>query len=129
MSGSTPIKAFLEGWMVESGDFPELQVGQVAEMALCAHVRALDGVGEVPVSARVYTGALTQEIEGVVTWVRHDKQGLPSSCNTRAPWWRRTRRTSRVRSDDLPGAIACAADGALRSSCPCWCLSLTSDRL
>lgn len=71
-----PIEALLESWRVESGEFPELQVGQVAEMSLCAHLRAIDGEGSAPPSATAHAGATTREIEGVVTWVRHDKQGM-----------------------------------------------------
>ena len=76
MSGPEFVEAFLDSWMVESDDFTELQIGQDVEMSLDAHVRALDGVVEVPAEGAVPTGGPTREIEGEVTWVRHDEQGL-----------------------------------------------------
>ena len=76
MSGSPAIEAFLDSWMVDSGEFPELHVGQDAELSLCARVRALDGVGEVPDSATNHPGARTRAIEGVVTWVHQDDERL-----------------------------------------------------
>jgi len=111
------IEAFLESWMVESGEFPELQVGQDAEMSLCAHVRALDGVGEVPASATLHTRVPARELEGVVTWVRNDKQGLnlvvqhagvllatePGVCEgRRRPTWRERLRGYRGIPEFLP---------------------------
>jgi len=103
--------------MVESGDFPDLQVGQEAEMSLGAHVRALDGVGEVPASATVRPRAPNQEIEGIVTWVHQDERGLHivvqhagaplaaepvTTLGPRRPTWRDRLRGRRGIPDFLP---------------------------
>jgi hypothetical protein len=102
-----PIEAFLAEWMVESGDFPELHVGQDTKMSLGAHVRSLDGVGEVPDSGTLLSGGPTRDIAGTVTWVQRGDRGPhlvvrhedallaaePAMCQgpRRPTWWDRVR--------------------------------------
>jgi hypothetical protein len=70
------IEALLVNWMVESGEFPELHVGQIAEMSPCSSVRSIDGVGEVPRGATRRTPGDSQALVVEVTWVRTEKRGL-----------------------------------------------------
>ncbi len=77
MSGpAVTVEAFLADWMVDSGDFPELHVGQDTKMSLGAIVRSLDGVGEVPDPGTLRSGGPTRDIEGIVTWAKQGERGL-----------------------------------------------------
>jgi hypothetical protein len=77
MSEPSTIQAGLDAWMVESGEFPELHVGEVAELWLCARVWAMDGQGTVPDGATLPDRQRgSQRLHATVSWVGLHKRRL-----------------------------------------------------
>jgi hypothetical protein len=66
----------LDAWIVESGEWPNLYVGGVAELSLCARVSAVNGHGEVPRGASLTQGTTTRQLFATVTWVELRKHHL-----------------------------------------------------
>jgi hypothetical protein len=76
MSGPEVIEAWLDAWIVESAELPNLYVGVVADLSLCVRVRAINGKSHVPDRATLHDPGGTQQLTGTVTWVELHKRLL-----------------------------------------------------
>ena len=70
------LEAMLDAWIVESGEWPNLYVGGVNELALCARVSAINGQSEVPSGAALTQRTTTRQLFATVSWVEVRKGRL-----------------------------------------------------
>ena len=76
MSGGRTIEAVLPSWIVESGEMPNLYVGVVTPLSLCAWVMSIDGRGKVPAGSKLADVSGTTRLQATVSWVENRKHAL-----------------------------------------------------
>jgi hypothetical protein len=70
------IEAALPAWIVESGEMPNLYVGVVTNLSLCAWVLSIDGQGKVPAGSTLADQGGSTRLQAKVSWVENRKHAL-----------------------------------------------------
>ena len=70
------IDAALPAWVVESAEMPNLYVGVVTSLSLCAWVLSIDGQGKVPAGSTLPDQGEASRLRATVSWVENRKHAL-----------------------------------------------------
>ena len=70
------IKAALPAWLVESPEMPNLYLGVVTNLSLCAWVLSIDGQGKVPAGSTLPDHGDASRLRATVSWVENRKHAL-----------------------------------------------------
>ena len=70
------ITAALPAWIVESAERPNLYLGVVTNLSLCAWVLSIDGQGKVPAGSRLADNGEASRLLATVSWVENRRHAL-----------------------------------------------------